>query len=127
MHLYWVLLLISAFAVAACQDNASGLDPRDMEAIQSKLEKYDILEAFLRRLFGIDTEKSRDDQCIPVGGECHFWSGPNCCGLRTRCVVWDTQLPATKYKSSATWISKCREYRLGVWLDDIGNWFSSLG
>uniref|UniRef100_A0A2D0PC55 U34-Eretoxin-Ek1e_1 n=1 Tax=Eresus cinnaberinus TaxID=175337 RepID=A0A2D0PC55_ERECI len=129
MQAFWVLLLVSAFAIANCDDDSSGslLDPKDMQAIQERLEKMDFLEKIIMEIFGFKKSDARDDTCLPVGAECHFWSGPNCCGLRTRCVVWDTQLPATKTKSSATWISKCREYNLGVWLDEIGKWFSSWG
>uniref|UniRef100_A0A2D0PC97 U34-Eretoxin-Ek1b_1 n=1 Tax=Eresus cinnaberinus TaxID=175337 RepID=A0A2D0PC97_ERECI len=98
MQAFWVLLLVSAFAIANCDDDSSGslLDPKDMQAIQERLEKMDFLEKIVMEIFGFKKSDARDDTCLPVGAECHFWSGPNCCGLRTRCVVWDTQLPATK-------------------------------
>ncbi|KFM65815.1 hypothetical protein X975_15732, partial [Stegodyphus mimosarum] len=96
MQAFWILLVASAFVIATCEDDNSAplLDPKDMDAIQDRLAKMDILEQFLRALFGLKKPDARDDTCLPIGAECHFWSGPNCCGLRTRCIVWDTQLPA---------------------------------
>ncbi|XP_035228568.1 uncharacterized protein LOC118200719 [Stegodyphus dumicola] len=130
MQVFWVLLVASAFAIANCEDgdnSAALLDPKDMEAIQEKLAKMEFLEQILGAIFGFKKPDARDDTCLPIGAECHFWSGPNCCGLRTRCIVWDTQLTAAYKGGPARWLSKCREYRLGVWLDDIGSWFSSWG
>ncbi|KFM65812.1 hypothetical protein X975_15729, partial [Stegodyphus mimosarum] len=96
MQIFWVLLVASAFAIATCdedENSAALLDPRDMDAIQDRLAKMDFLEEVVGQVFGFKKTAERDDTCLPIGAECHFWSGPNCCGLRTRCIVWDTQLP----------------------------------
>uniref|UniRef100_A0A2D0PDC6 U57-Eretoxin-Ek1a_1 n=1 Tax=Eresus cinnaberinus TaxID=175337 RepID=A0A2D0PDC6_ERECI len=129
MHVFWVLLVAYSFTIATCDDDSAGalLDPKDMEAIQDRLAKMDFLELIFREIFGLKQNDARDDTCLPIGAECHFASGPNCCGLRTRCIVWDTQITAAYKGGPARWLSKCREYRLGVWLDDIGSWFSSWG
>uniref|UniRef100_A0A2D0PDY8 U34-Eretoxin-Ek1a_1 n=1 Tax=Eresus cinnaberinus TaxID=175337 RepID=A0A2D0PDY8_ERECI len=75
MQAFWVLLLVSAFAIANCDDDSSGslLDPKDMQAIQERLEKMDFLEKIVMEIFGFKKSDARDDTCLPVGAECHFW------------------------------------------------------
>ncbi|XP_035221229.1 uncharacterized protein LOC118194148 [Stegodyphus dumicola] len=118
-----VLLVASAFAIATCDDDDNStllLDPRDIAAIEDKLTRMDFLEKIVGVVFGFKKENARDEKCIPIGGECKFWTGPNCCGIKTRCVVFDSP-PRCK---NCQHTSRCREYNLGVWLDTIGGWFS---
>ncbi|XP_035221227.1 uncharacterized protein LOC118194147 [Stegodyphus dumicola] len=126
MKVFLILLVASAFTIATCDDEDNTtllIDPRDISAIEDKLTRMDFLEKVVVVVFGFKKENARDDKCIPIGGECAFWSAPNCCGIRTRCNVFDTLRPTCRYCAGRGYISKCREYNLGVWLDIVGGWF----
>ncbi|XP_035221604.1 uncharacterized protein LOC118194566 [Stegodyphus dumicola] len=131
MNAFWVFLVASAVAVAYSEDDEQDseivMNIKDVEAIQEELNRLDFLEKVLFSLIpsGAPKTEQRDDKCIPIGGECAFWSGPNCCGLRTRCHVMGKKVsPMSKHKP-AVYRNICDEYRLGVWLDDAGKWFKN--
>uniref|UniRef100_A0A2D0PD67 U55-Eretoxin-Ek1a_1 n=1 Tax=Eresus cinnaberinus TaxID=175337 RepID=A0A2D0PD67_ERECI len=98
--LFWVFLVASALAVAYSEDDGQDteivMNVKDVEAIQKKLDKLDFLEKFLSSSIplGAAQTEQRADKCIPIGGECAFWTGPNCCGLRTRCHVMGRKVSA---------------------------------
>ena len=116
----FVLLAVCAAIVA--HGNLPQMDVEEMAAVQERLARYEMLEEMLRSVMNPE-EKREEVKCIPEGGECKFGSGPNCCGIATRCFVWDTQVPAKKKGGSATWLSKCRRYKLGNTMEAIGDLF----
>uniref|UniRef100_A0A4Q8KBJ3 U40-Deinotoxin-Dsu1a_1 n=1 Tax=Deinopis subrufa TaxID=1905329 RepID=A0A4Q8KBJ3_DEISU len=125
MIFFYVFIAASVLALSMGNDEYP-LDPALRASIEEKLTKYDALEKTFKSIYA--PEQLRDDEnCLPVGAKCSYNSGPSCCGIRTRCNIWDTQLSANRPRGPARWISKCREYNLGVILDNIGNFFKSLG
>ena len=120
----FVLLAVCAAIVA--HGELPQLDIEEMAAVQERLANYDMLEEIVRSYLRPE-EKRAEEKCIPEGGECTFGSGPNCCGISTRCIIWDTQLPAKRRGGSATWVSKCRKYKGGVAAEAIINFFKNLG
>ncbi|XP_035216245.1 uncharacterized protein LOC118189697 [Stegodyphus dumicola] len=117
MNLLWGLLVLTAFVIAVTDG--------------TPLESGDVQEAVAKYL-PIEEPEKREDKpdCIPEGGECEMLTGPNCCGIRLRCHYKDTQIPGSMnpyHYRPTIWINKCREYRIGIWFDEIGNWFSNLG
>nr|AKT09042.1 putative neurotoxin LTDF S-05 [Dolomedes fimbriatus] len=118
------LVVIAACSAVIAYGALPGLDVEEMAAIQERLVHYEMMEEMLRSIL-YPEEKREEEKCLPEGSECKATSGPNCCGISTRCIVWDTQLPAKHGGGSATWISKCRKYKLGVALEAIGDAFKT--
>uniref|UniRef100_A0A4Q8KD22 U44-Deinotoxin-Dsu1g_1 n=1 Tax=Deinopis subrufa TaxID=1905329 RepID=A0A4Q8KD22_DEISU len=120
-----VLIAASTLALSTGHDEYP-LDPALRASIDETLTKYDILEKTFKSIYAPE-QLREEENCLPVGSECNYNSGPSCCGIRTRCNIWDTQRPANRPGGPAIWISKCREYNLGIILDSIGNFFKNLG
>nr|AII97986.1 BLTX629 [Nephila pilipes] len=131
MGLLCIFLIVSCLASVISSDNLP-FNQEELNAIREKLDKLHLLETFLRLILDLETGKEakkdvaeREEQCLPVGAPCAFLSGPNCCSVRTRCVVWDYQ--GSDGKGNAKWTSHCREYNGGVLLDNIYQFFKNLG
>ncbi|GFQ78120.1 u22-Nephitoxin-Nsp1b_2 [Trichonephila clavata] len=131
MGLLCIFLIVSCLSLVVSSDNAS-ISEAELKAIQEKLDRYNLLEAFLRLILDSDAKiegreelAEREEKCLPIGAQCSFASGPNCCSIRTRCVIWDRQ--GSDGKGNAKWTSHCREYNGGVWVDNIINFFKNLG
>ncbi|GBN01056.1 hypothetical protein AVEN_271479-1 [Araneus ventricosus] len=125
---------ISALLIVICLASAFGADEpslssEEREIIQQRLDKLKLIKDFMAAIFESDKIEKRADEkkeeCLPIGAECNFWTGPNCCSIRTRCNVWDRLENGGTPR--ARWRSACREYNGGVWLDNIGQFFSNLG
>ncbi|GIY74479.1 uncharacterized protein CDAR_11071 [Caerostris darwini] len=125
MVLFCVFLIVSGL-VFVTSENAS-LSPEQTKIIQEKLDKLqlikDLLNAILKPEATPRDEKKED--CLPIGAECSFASGPNCCSIRTRCNVWDRLENGGTPR--ARWRSACREYNGGVWMDEVYQFFKNLG
>nr|AII97481.1 BLTX73 [Nephila pilipes] len=131
MGLLCVFLIVSFLASVISSENLP-FSQEELKAIQERLDRLQLLETFLSLILdsgtGIEAKKDvaeREEQCLPVGAPCAFFSGPNCCSVRTRCVVWDYQ--GSDGKGNAKWTSHCREYNGGVLLDNIYQFFKNLG
>uniref|UniRef100_A0A4Q8KAM7 U22-Nephitoxin-Nsp1b_4 n=1 Tax=Nephila sp. SGP-2016 TaxID=1905176 RepID=A0A4Q8KAM7_9ARAC len=132
MGLLCIFLIVSCLSLVVSSDNAP-ISEAELKAIQEKLDRYNLLEAFLRIILDLDTKtegreelaEKREEKCLPIGAPCSFASGPNCCSIRTRCVIWDRQ--GSDGRGNAKWTSHCREYNGGVWVDNIINFFKNLG
>uniref|UniRef100_A0A4Q8KAI4 U44-Deinotoxin-Dsu1k_1 n=1 Tax=Deinopis subrufa TaxID=1905329 RepID=A0A4Q8KAI4_DEISU len=122
----FLCVLISASTLALSTGNENYLLDHELKsAIDENLAKYDVLEKTFKSIYS--PEQLRDEEnCLHVGSKCSFNSGPRCCGIRTRCNIFDTQEPATTPGGSAKWIAKCREYNLGVILEAIGDIVKNL-
>ena len=120
----FVLLAVCAAIVA--HGELPQLDVEEMAAVQERLANYETLEEMLRSFLRPE-EKREEEKCIPEGGICKFASGPNCCGMSTRCIVWDTQVASSKRGGPATWLSRCRKYKGGVAMEETINFFKNLG
>uniref|UniRef100_A0A4Q8KDI5 U40-Deinotoxin-Dsu1b_1 n=1 Tax=Deinopis subrufa TaxID=1905329 RepID=A0A4Q8KDI5_DEISU len=109
MIFFYVFIAASVLALSMGNDEYP-LDPALRASIEEKLTKYDALEKTFKSIYA--PEQLRDDEnCLPVGAKCSY----------------NSQLSANRPRGPARWISKCREYNLGVILDNIGNFFKSLG
>nr|XP_042902535.1 uncharacterized protein LOC107446052 [Parasteatoda tepidariorum] len=125
MFWFYFFLALSSCAVIRCEDEGNDqgtvIGEEMIKAIQDKMDKLDFLVKILKTLFNFslepEQEAARSDNCLPPGSECNAFSGPNCCGVRTRCYIFDTQV-ATR-RGPAKWISRCKDYPLGVLLDNI--------
>uniref|UniRef100_A0A2D0PCD9 U31-Eretoxin-Ek1l_1 n=1 Tax=Eresus cinnaberinus TaxID=175337 RepID=A0A2D0PCD9_ERECI len=64
MKTFWVLVVVSALAVVSCGNGAK--DP-ELEAVQKKLQMFELLQKFLSTLFehGKKTEERND--CLEIG------------------------------------------------------------
>nr|AII97953.1 BLTX594 [Nephila pilipes] len=131
MGLLCIFLIVSCLASVTSSDNLP-FNQEELNAVREKLDKLHLLETFLRLILDLETGKEakkdvaeREEQCLPVGAPRAFFSGPNCCSVRTRCVVWDYQ--GSDGKGNAKWTSHCREYNGGVLLDNIYQFFKNLG
>uniref|UniRef100_A0A4Q8K4L1 U22-Nephitoxin-Nsp1a_1 n=1 Tax=Nephila sp. SGP-2016 TaxID=1905176 RepID=A0A4Q8K4L1_9ARAC len=127
MGLLYIFLIVSCLSFVVKSDDTP-FNEEELKAIQAKLDKYNLLEAFLRLILDLDTKieareelAEREEKCLPIGAQCSFASGPNCCSIRTRCVIWDRQ--GSDGRGNAKWTSHCREYNGGVWVDNIINFF----
>ncbi|KFM82562.1 hypothetical protein X975_24248, partial [Stegodyphus mimosarum] len=91
MNLLWGLLMLTAFVIAVSYET-----PVESEGMQEAVAKYVSIEEPEKRedktFHGYFVLFRRPD-CIPLGGECQMITGPNCCGIRTRCHYKDTQIP----------------------------------
>ncbi|XP_055937953.1 uncharacterized protein LOC129968155 [Argiope bruennichi] len=128
MGLISILLITICFA-SVFGTGDSPLSPEERKAIQENLDKLQLIKDFMKAIFESDKiEKRAEDkkeECLPIGAECNFWTGPNCCSIRTRCNVFDRLENGGTPR--ARWRSACREYNGGVWLDEIYNFFKNLG
>uniref|UniRef100_A0A2D0PCC5 U31-Eretoxin-Ek1m_1 n=1 Tax=Eresus cinnaberinus TaxID=175337 RepID=A0A2D0PCC5_ERECI len=95
MKTFWVLVVVSALAVVSCGNGAK--DP-ELEAVQKKLQMFELLQKFLSTLFehGKKTEERND--CLEIGEECFMVTGKNCCGKSNWCNYRDEYDPADPYK-----------------------------
>ncbi|KAG8175886.1 hypothetical protein JTE90_024059 [Oedothorax gibbosus] len=117
--LLFVLLAACCFAPALSYLEDPPTDVEEMKAIQERLALLEGIEKMML------SEETREDECLAEGRGCSFGSGPKCCGLRMRCIIWDHYTP--QRGGPAKWHSVCREYKAGVALDDIGKFFGKLG
>nr|AII97473.1 BLTX65 [Nephila pilipes] len=132
MGLLCVFLIVSCLASVISSENLP-FSQEELKAIQERLDRLQLSETFLSLILdsgtGIEARKDvaeREEKCLPIGAECAFFSGPKCCSIRTRCVVWD-RTEGTDGRGNAKWVSHCREYNGGVWLDNIYQFFKNLG
>ncbi|GFY76620.1 u22-Nephitoxin-Nsp1b_2 [Trichonephila inaurata madagascariensis] len=131
MGLLCIFLIVSCLSLVVSSHNAL-ISEAELKAIQEKLDKYNLLEEFLRLILDSDAKiegreelAEREEKCLPIGAQCSFASGPKCCTIRTRCVIWDRQRPDGK--GNGKWTSHCREYNGGVWVDNVIKFFKKLG
>ncbi|GBM95376.1 hypothetical protein AVEN_250027-1 [Araneus ventricosus] len=110
--------------VERTDENRLGLS---LVAIQERLDQLQITETIFKVLIeGKESSEARNEaKCLPLGAECSFTSGPRCCSVRTRCVIWDRQ--GSDNHGNAKWTSHCREYNFGKGMDAIDKFFKNLG
>nr|AII97943.1 BLTX583 [Nephila pilipes] len=114
MGLLCVFLIVSCLASVISSENLP-FSQEELKAIQERLDRLQLLETFLSLILdsgtGIEARKDvaeREEKCLP------------------RCVVWD-RTEGTDGRGNAKWVSHCREYNGGVWLDNIYQFFKNLG
>ncbi|XP_055939749.1 uncharacterized protein LOC129969277 [Argiope bruennichi] len=121
-----VSLFIASCLTLVISDYIS-VSPEERKAIQERLDELQIIEAIFRAILkGEDSSEARNEaNCLPLGAECSFTSGPRCCSVRSRCVIWDRQ--GSDDHGNAKWTSHCREYNFGKGMDAIDKFFKNLG
>uniref|UniRef100_A0A2D0PCY8 U31-Eretoxin-Ek1k_1 n=1 Tax=Eresus cinnaberinus TaxID=175337 RepID=A0A2D0PCY8_ERECI len=114
MKTFWVLVVVSALAVVSCGNGAK--DP-ELEAVQKKLQMFELLQKFLSTLFehGKKTEERND--CLEIGEECFMVTGKTAVENQIGAItVMNMIRPIlTKY------VNRCRPGSITVWLEEMYN------
>ncbi|KFM68565.1 hypothetical protein X975_04307, partial [Stegodyphus mimosarum] len=117
MNTFWVLVVVSALAVVSCNDGAK--DP-ELEAVQKKLQKLDMIEKFIAVISSVVKKSEQRDDCLGYGEECYMISGPNCCGFSNWCNYRDEYIPGDA-NNPARYVNRCRAGSLTVWAEETYN------
>nr|AII97963.1 BLTX604 [Nephila pilipes] len=132
MGLLCVFLIVSCLASVISSENLP-FSQEELKAIQERLDRLQLLETFLSLILdsgtGIEARKDvaeREEKCLPIGAECAFFSGPKCCSIRTRCVVWD-RTEGTDGRGMLNGFLIAENTMVEVWLDNIYQFFKNLG
>ncbi|GFU03758.1 hypothetical protein NPIL_78941 [Nephila pilipes] len=127
MILFCLILVASSLSYVISSKNTI-LSSEDRKAIQDRLDKLQVLEDVFNIILKSDKdinasyeETRKEEECLPIGAECHAFSGPNCCSIRTRCFIFDYLEDSGTPK--AHWVSHCKEYNAGRWMDAIAKFF----
>uniref|UniRef100_A0A2D0PBS2 U31-Eretoxin-Ek1e_2 n=1 Tax=Eresus cinnaberinus TaxID=175337 RepID=A0A2D0PBS2_ERECI len=114
MNTFWVLVVVSALAVVSC---GNGAKDSELEAVQKKLQMFELLQKFLSGIFEHGTKTEERNDCLEIGEECFMVTGKNCCGKSNWCNYRDEYDPADPSK----YVNRCRPGSITVWLEEMYN------